>query len=79
LRRVDIEFRLLRPTDVAERLAISRSKVYTLIEQGQLQAVKIGRSTRIPLRSVYDFVQRLSSAETVAHPCVILDDMGGPI
>ena len=75
---VDIDFRLLRPTEVAGLLGLSRSKVYTLIDDGHLRALKIGRSTRIPLRSVYDFIQGLGSSHAVAQPCVILDDVEGP-
>ena len=40
--------RLLRVTQVAERLALSRSTVYNLMERGELAYVKIGRARRIP-------------------------------
>ncbi|RYG56358.1 MAG: DNA-binding protein [Alphaproteobacteria bacterium] len=33
-------------------LSVGRSSVYKLIQGGQLQAVKIGRNTRIPTSSV---------------------------
>lgn len=43
----------------ARRLGIGRSKVYELIKDGQLEIVKIGRTTRIPVDSTVSFVQRL--------------------
>ena len=39
--------RLLRVTEVARCLAISRSAVYQLMERGQLRYVKLGRCRRV--------------------------------
>jgi len=38
---------LLRPSDVAERLKISRSMGYKLVCTGEIPCVRIGRSVRI--------------------------------
>jgi excisionase family DNA binding protein len=38
---------LLTPQEVAERLAISKSFVYQLIEEGEIQAVRIKRRVRV--------------------------------
>lgn len=43
---------MLRPGEVASLLALSRSEVYRLIERGQIPAVRIGRSLRVPRRWV---------------------------
>lgn len=43
---------MLRPAEVAALLALSRSEVYRLIEQGRIPAVRIGRSVRVPRRWV---------------------------
>lgn len=47
---------LLRPLEVAAQLGITRSLVYQLIASGQLNAVTVGKSVRIPTRAVHQFV-----------------------
>ena len=69
---------LLTPAEAAERLSLSRSTIYTLIEQGHLRAVKIGRARRIPLRSLHEFVKVLVAehpSEGIAQPSVTLGAM----
>lgn len=39
---------LLRPNEAAELLAVGRSKLYELIAAGDVSAIKIGRSLRVP-------------------------------
>jgi excisionase family DNA binding protein len=41
----------------------SRSKVYELIGQGEIKAVKIGTRTKIVLASFHDYVARLPAAQ----------------
>lgn len=43
--------------EVAKRLKVTRQAVYNWINEGRLQAVKAGRSTRIPESSVKAFLQ----------------------
>lgn len=43
---------MLRPSEVATLLAISRSEVYRLIDRGEIPSVRIGRSRRVPRRWV---------------------------
>ena len=50
---------LLTVEDAATSLAVSRSRVFGLINAGQLVKVKIGRSTRIPTKSIEELVDRL--------------------
>lgn len=51
---------LLRVDEAAEALGVSRSQVYVLIARGQLDAVTIGRSRRVPVEAVQAFIERLS-------------------
>jgi excisionase family DNA binding protein len=54
LKTEDIEVLLLRPTQVAELLNMSRSKVYELIAAGKLPSIRIdgGRLTRVPYQAL---------------------------
>ena len=47
---------LLTVTEASHALAISRSKLYELLNSGHLPSVYIGRSRRIRMKDVEDFV-----------------------
>jgi excisionase family DNA binding protein len=47
---------LLTLTEASQVLAISRSKLYELLNAGHLPSVHIGRSRRIRVKDVEDFV-----------------------
>jgi excisionase family DNA binding protein len=47
---------LLTVTEASQVLAISRSKLYELLNSGHLPSVHIGRSRRIRMKDVEDFV-----------------------
>ncbi len=49
---------LLTIPQAARVLAIGRTTVYELIKARDLEPVHIGRSTRIPVESLQDFVDR---------------------
>lgn len=49
---------LFTVAEAAGYLALSRSSVYALMDAGELAFVKIGKSRRIPKRSVYDLAAR---------------------
>ena len=40
---------LLRPTEAAEAIGIGRSKVYELLASGEIPAIRIGGSVRVPV------------------------------
>ena len=42
----------------AEFLSVSRSTIYSLMDNGELWFVKIGRSRRVPLRAVVELAAR---------------------
>jgi len=50
---------LLTPSEAAEVLSISRSKLYELIGQGRLATVTIDASRRVPSDSLIEFIDRL--------------------
>lgn len=50
---------LLTPTEAAEVLSISRSKLYELIGQGRLATVTIDTSRRVPSDALIEFIERL--------------------
>lgn len=47
----------VRIPDAVRLTGISRSRLYVLIQQGELQTVKIGRSTLIPFRALKELVR----------------------
>lgn len=49
---------LLRPTEVAEMLGISRTKAYELIEGGVLPVIRIGRSVRVPRQGLLAWIDK---------------------
>ena len=53
-----MEENLLKVKTVQERLAMSRAKVYRLIQLKELPAVKIGKSVRVTKSDLNDFVER---------------------
>jgi excisionase family DNA binding protein len=60
--------RLLRPEQVAERLACGRSQVYNLINRGELPGVNVGRLVRVRESDLNAFVAGMPPiAPTVAR------------
>jgi excisionase family DNA binding protein len=56
---------LLRIEEVARRLAISRSRVYEMLDRGEIRALKLGKSRRVRVAEVDDFVERTAAAQAV--------------
>lgn len=51
------ELRLLPVATVAKYLAVSRSKVYGLMDAGELPYVKLGKCRRVTMESVTNLVR----------------------
>jgi excisionase family DNA binding protein len=45
-------------SEAAEFLSISRTKLYSMMDNGELVFVKLGRNRRIPRRAVIDLASR---------------------
>ena len=52
---------LLTPEEAAEVLAVGRTTVYYLMQSGDLESVRIGRSRRIACEAVERYVTDLAS------------------
>ncbi len=55
--------KLMSIRDFAERYSLSRSTVYRLEERGEINFLKIGRSTRISTEVAEQWFQSLSEAK----------------
>jgi len=64
--------RLLTVRDVAQRLRLSKTKVYELINLRELRSVKIGRCVRVPEAAVRELLANSGLAEAAA----VSDDRG---
>ena len=54
---VDATKLAVKVSRAAEALDISRSQTYTLIARGELPAIRIGSSVRVPLAALRAFVE----------------------
>lgn len=53
---------LLKVSEAAALLGVSRSKCYELIQRGELRVVRIDSAPRIPRTEIEAFVERLQQA-----------------
>ncbi|UGQ58976.1 helix-turn-helix domain-containing protein [Rhodococcus pyridinivorans] len=53
--------RLHRIDAACGRLGIGRSKLYELMDAGEIRSVKIGRNRLVPESAITEFIQRLES------------------
>ena len=51
------EMRFLTVAEVARLMRVSRMTVYRLVHSGELPAVRVGRSFRVPERAVHDYLR----------------------
>lgn len=56
---------LLTPTEAARALSIGRSKLYQLLQTGQLASVRIGTCRRVPADALTTFLQGLHGGNEV--------------
>lgn len=49
----------VRIPDAARMLGLGRSKIYELIASGDIEIVKLGRSTLVPVASLHALIERL--------------------
>lgn len=51
------EMRFLTVAEVAALMRVSKMTVYRLVHSGDLSAVRVGRSFRVPEKAVYDYLR----------------------
>lgn len=51
------EMHFFTVAEVAEVMRVSRMTVYRLVHSGELPAVRVGRSFRVPQRAVHDYLR----------------------
>ena len=56
--------RYLTVNEVAEQMRVSRMTVYRLVHSGELPAIRVGRSFRVPEQAVHDYLVARSAFET---------------
>ena len=54
---------LVNVREAAALLGVGRTTAYELIARGDLEVVHIGRSARVPVASIEDYVERLVRRE----------------
>lgn len=52
---------LLRPTEVAELLGLSRSKVFEMLATQELPVVRVGRVVRVPRADLDEWIRQRTS------------------
>ncbi|MEO3860931.1 helix-turn-helix domain-containing protein [Acrocarpospora sp. B8E8] len=50
----DVEF--LKPAEIATKLRVAKMSVYRLIHSGELPAIKVGKSFRVPVAAYEAYV-----------------------
>jgi excisionase family DNA binding protein len=53
-----MERMLLKPTEAAEVIGLGRSKTYELISKGLIPSVRIGKSVRVPVAALRNWVEQ---------------------
>ena len=51
------QVRFLTVAEVAELMRVSKMTVYRLVHSGEIPAVRVGRSFRVPEKAVHDYLR----------------------
>ncbi|MFX1757256.1 helix-turn-helix transcriptional regulator [Rhodococcus sp. As11] len=54
--------KLHRLDAACDRLGIGRSKLYELMDAGEIRSVKIGRNRLVPESAIVEFIERLENS-----------------
>lgn len=49
--------------DVAAMLSIGRTATWELVRKGTIRSVRIGRTRRVPMSAIHEYVERLLAEE----------------
>jgi excisionase family DNA binding protein len=68
------------PNQTMRAIQVSRKKLYELINSGELESYTEGRSRRITVKSINDYIERRLAAEAVRRGCAVSygDDQSRP-
>ena len=55
-------------SDAARVLSVGRTKMYELVGAGEIEVVHIGRSARVPVAAVEEFVERQRRSGATVRP-----------
>lgn len=55
---------LLRPTEAAEVIGLGRSKMYELLAKGIVPSIRIGKSVRVPVAALRNWVEQQEQKQT---------------
>lgn len=53
---------LLKPMEAAEALGFSRSRIYLMLSSGELPSLRCGRSVRVPVDALREWIQKNQQA-----------------
>ena len=56
----------VRIRQAVEMLGVSRSKIYELIQQGEIEVIKVGSSTLLPVDGLEKFVEKRRRASSTS-------------
>ena len=56
----------VRIPQAVEMLGVSRSKIYELIQQGEIEVIKVGSSTLLPVDGLVRFVEKRRRASSTS-------------
>lgn len=59
-----MQTKLLKATDIAQILGISRSQAYILLRSGEIRGVKFGKSVRVTEEALDEFIQINTTQDT---------------
>lgn len=55
-----VERMLFRPAEAAQAIGVSRSRVYELINSGEIPSLKVGGVRRVPVEKLREWIARNS-------------------
>lgn len=57
---------LLRPDEAADALSLGRSKLYEMLQTGELRSVRAGRARRVPVEALREWISAQTDEPTAA-------------
>ena len=58
---------LLQPREVATMTGLSRSMVYELINWGELPVIRVGKSVRVPVAALHQWIRDQTQERSAYH------------